>query len=237
MSGLSVLDAALAYQRLGFAVLPLMPGEKRPHHGLIRATRHSSWALLREQPASIPEIREWFRRDPKANLGIITGAASGGLVVADFDDRRPERLIDTPTVQTGRGLHVYLRSSAPITSQKVHGFELKGEGGYVVAPPSVHPSDERYQWLISPTGLGHLSLPEAHLAELENWELVAAVAEQGSSGQASSNPSLLDVTTEVPTGSRGGELGWLESFDADPQPVAAMCGRLGIPYLDGTGFH
>jgi Bifunctional DNA primase/polymerase, N-terminal len=98
----SVLDAALAYRRLGFAVLPLRPGQKRPHTKIIKATRReASWSLLGERRAPEDEIREWYQRDPEANLGIITGAASGGLVVADFDHQRPERLIQTPMVQNG----------------------------------------------------------------------------------------------------------------------------------------
>jgi Bifunctional DNA primase/polymerase, N-terminal len=239
--GVKVLDAAFAYSGLGFAVLPLLPCEKRPHTRLIEATRgSSSWKVLGERPASDDEIRVWYRRDPKANLGIITGRASGGLVVADFDDRRPERLIDTPTVQTGRGLHVYLRSREQIRSRMGNGLELKAEGGYVVAPPSVHPSGQRYQWLISLPGLRHVS--EANLAPFESWELIMPLAEKrDSSLVVPRDLSLLDVPTrvptEVPTRFKRGKLGFLESFDADPQAVAAMCRALRIPYGDGTAFR
>jgi Bifunctional DNA primase/polymerase, N-terminal len=72
VSGVSVLDAALAYRRLGFAVLPLRPGQKRPHTRIIKATRGSeSWVLIGERPASVEEIQQWYGRDPEANLGII----------------------------------------------------------------------------------------------------------------------------------------------------------------------
>jgi Bifunctional DNA primase/polymerase, N-terminal len=238
--GVSVLDAALAYRRLGFAVLPLLPCEKRPHTRLIKATcGSSSWKVLGERPASDDEIRVWYQRDPEANLGIITGAASNGLVVADFDRQRPQRLIATPVVQTGRGLHVYLRSGEEIRSRSENGCELKAEARYVVAPPSIHPSGQRYQWLIGPIGLGHLAVPEADLAPLASWQLVAPLAEK--CRQAPTNLSLLDVPTgvptEVPTRFNGKELGFLEAFDADPEAVAAMCRALGIPYWDGKPFR
>jgi hypothetical protein len=234
------LEAALGYRELGWSLLPVGV-DKRPHFDLLADVyRSPAWERLRTRAASEAEIGEWFSRDPNAGIAIITGAASGGLVVADFDQERPQRLIDTPTVQTGRGLHVYLQSSKRIRSRKAIGIELKAEGSYVVAPPSVHPSGRRYRWLISPPGLGHLSLPEANLADLESWQLVAPLAETCRSSQPPTDLSLLDVPTgvptEVPTRSRA-ELGFLESFDADPEAVAAMCRALGISRWDGTAFH
>jgi Bifunctional DNA primase/polymerase, N-terminal len=239
--GVNVLDFALAYRELGFAVLPLKPRDKRPHTRLIQLTRRSSsWARLREQAATSAEISEWFRREPEANLGIITGAASLGVVVADYDTGRPERLRETPIVATGRGLHVYARSDPPTATEKRDGFELKADGGYVVAPPSIHPSGEMYRWLIAPVGLGHLFLPEATPIALEALGLGAPLAGRHGLGP-SSDPFLLDVPTgvptQVPTRFRSGGLGFLEGFDADPEAVAAMCKALGIPHWDGEPFH
>jgi hypothetical protein len=237
----NALDFALAYRELGFAVLPLKPRDKRPHTRLIKLThRSTSWARLRGRAATGAEIREWFRCEPEANLGIITGAASLGVVVADYDTGRPERLRETPIVATGRGLHVYARSDPPTATEKRDGFELKADGGYVVAPPSIHPSGEMYRWLIAPVGLGHLFLPEATPIALEALGLGAPLAGRHGLGLRS-DPFLLDVPTgvptEVPTRSDGAGLSFLAAFDADPEAVAAMCRALRIPYWDGSPFH
>jgi Bifunctional DNA primase/polymerase, N-terminal len=165
------LEAALGYRQLGWSLLPVGT-DKRPYFDLLAKMYGSpGWDGLRTRAASEVEIEEWFRLDPNTGVGIITGAASGGLVVVDFDHRRPRRLIDTPLVETGRGLHVYLCSSSPIESSRHDGFEVKADGSYVVAPPSAHPSGHRYEWLLAPTGLGNLFLPEAEPAEFANLAL------------------------------------------------------------------
>ncbi len=114
-------------------------------------------------------IGEWWRRSPAANVGIATGAASG-LVVVDVDLPKGGRkslqalvaaghqLAPTLTSHTGgRGLHlVYARPSGvaipnavgrlPGLAHGLPGIDLRGDGGYVVAPPSIHASGRRYRW-------------------------------------------------------------------------------------------
>jgi hypothetical protein len=125
----------------------------------------------------------WFRQWPDANLGIVTGEVSK-LAVLDVDakhggddtlERFQQRFGALPTtveVQTGgQGRHLYfkhpgytLRSRAGVGQ----GIDLRGDGGYVVAPPSLHPSGDRYRWTAgrSPMDLLPASLPE--------WLLTAA---------------------------------------------------------------
>lgn len=104
-------------------------------------------------------IRGWWTRWPDANVGIATGR---GLVVIDVDPRsggddamvdlrgRLGALPDTVEVLTGGGgRHVYLatetevRNSAGVLGP---GVDVRGEGGYVVAPPSTHASGRTYAW-------------------------------------------------------------------------------------------
>lgn len=104
------------------------------------------------------EIRQYWKEE--ANVGIITGEISK-LAVLDFDDRDsynvfkevwsnlyPDFLLDTMTVQTGKGVHVYFRPDvhARTTTFRFNDnlHHLKQEGGYVVAPPSIHPSGSSY---------------------------------------------------------------------------------------------
>ena len=53
-----------------------------------------------------------------------------------------------PIVSTGKGFHIYLTWTEPVKSKRYLKLDIKGEGGYVVAPPSIHENGKRYQFLI-----------------------------------------------------------------------------------------
>ncbi len=146
------LDSALAYVRRGWSVIPLWPREKRP---LI------PWARYQHGRADATEIREWFHRWPAANLGIVTGAVSS-LVVLDVDplhggDESLRALEEAhgvlprtiAAITGGGGRHIYFAHPGGLVPNKVGlatGIDLRGDGGFVVAPPSIHPSGRRYAW-------------------------------------------------------------------------------------------
>jgi len=114
-------------------------------------------------------IGEWWRRSPGANVGIATGAASG-LIVVDVDLPKGGReslqalvaagrqLAPTLTSHTGgRGLHLFYgrpegvaipnaAGRLPGLPEALPGIDLRGDGGYVVVPPSTHASGRRYRW-------------------------------------------------------------------------------------------
>jgi hypothetical protein len=103
----------------------------------------------------------WFRQRPDANVAIVTGAVSG-LVVADLDlAKAPEvarefaercggELPAAPTVRTGSGgLHLYFQHpGVPVRSRVglFPGLDVRADGAFVVAPPSIHPSGGAYTW-------------------------------------------------------------------------------------------
>jgi hypothetical protein len=142
-----MIDAALSWAARGFSVFPLKPRGKVPlgslvPHGLKEATR---------DPAV---IRDWWRREPKANIGIVAG---GGHFVLDLDDAGAVSWFanacgrhggaKTLTVRTSRGLHVFFACDAEVpnsTGRLAPGVDVRGKGGYVVAAPSVHPSGAVY---------------------------------------------------------------------------------------------
>ncbi|MDT7944577.1 MAG: bifunctional DNA primase/polymerase [Dehalococcoidia bacterium] len=168
--GNTLVAAATTYAAKGWAVFPLRPCGKEP------LTAHG----FRDATTDPEAIAEWWRRWPEANVAIATGSPSG-VVVLDVDPRnggdeslrdleaRHGPLPDTPSVITGGGgQHYYfaLPPGATIRTRKVApGLDLKGAGGYVVAPPSVHPSGQRYEW-----ELGR-SLDDLPLAPLPAWLL------------------------------------------------------------------
>jgi hypothetical protein len=86
-------------------------------------------------------------------------------VVLDVDDQRPlEGLPLTPTVESGMGSHLYFRTEQPVGNRValVPGVDLRGERGYVVAPPSRHVTGATYRWRVT------LDVP---LAKLPPWVL------------------------------------------------------------------
>jgi hypothetical protein len=144
--------AATRYLTLGWSVLPLRARDKRP---LI------SWTHLQTQRASENDIAEWFRRWPDANIGIVTGEISN-LIVLDVDpkhggdvalehlERRYRPLPLTVEATTGGGgRHFYFTHPGLLTRNRAglaQGVDLRGDGGYIVAPPSIHPSGKSYEW-------------------------------------------------------------------------------------------
>lgn len=167
---ISLRDAAVEYSRLGWSVIPLRPREKRPD---IR-----SWAKYQQQAASVEQVQRYWERHPDANIGIVTGAVSG-LVVLDVDgdagrkSLRGRHLPMTPVVETGRGFHYYFAHPGGEirTCKPAPGLDLKAEGGYVVAPPSAHPSGRQYRWS---DGLSPYDVP---LAPCPEWLLEQARAD------------------------------------------------------------
>ncbi len=139
-------EAALAYAQEGFNVFPLQPKGKTPltPHGLEDAT------------SDLMTIETWWARWPDANVAIRTG----DVVVVDEDRlgaldelaaEAHETIPETSIVKTGSGRHFYflapdgqrIRNTA---GKLAPGIDTRGDGGYVVAPPSVHPSGSVYEW-------------------------------------------------------------------------------------------
>jgi len=155
----NVYEYALRYLDLGLSVIPLKTMSKEP---LI------PWKEFQERLPTKEEVREWFKGKDN-NIGIICGSISGNLVVIDFDDvdrfnewynnieglGYRDLVLNTWVVETGKGIHVYFRiNTNPNDFKKIfrtkpkliEGVDVKGEGGYVVAPPSIHPSGKQYEF-------------------------------------------------------------------------------------------
>jgi len=172
MAEANLAKAALAYASLGWPVFPVRPLQKIP--------QIKSWP---EKATTDPEqIREWWKRFPKANIGIVTGRRSGLVVVdidpkngGDYHDFRSEfGNFDTPIACTpSGGLHLYFTLPIHTELQSRHdgclgpGVDFQAEGAYVVAPPSqIQLAEGRrdYSWDQSPLFLPHEGgIPTAHL--------------------------------------------------------------------------
>ncbi|MDR1015326.1 MAG: bifunctional DNA primase/polymerase [Coriobacteriales bacterium] len=140
-----LLKAALRYAGHGLAVFPSAPGEQEPHG-------------LKDATCDPERIRGFWQAEPDANVGIACGAVSGGLWVLEADGKETLRLWseeggvtppESPVAITGGGrFHHYFRSRVPLRSRGgiMPGIDIVGEGGHVLAPPSVCPSGSPCTW-------------------------------------------------------------------------------------------
>ena len=160
----AALDTAIDYARRGFSVIPLhgiLP-DGRCTCGKARcadAGKHplgGKWKHLQTTPLTEVQIRDVFGKNPHANVGIVTGAVSG-LIVIDMDGAegpksyaglvpKEDRPLG-PGVRTGNGGHLYFRHPGHGLKnfvKKHPGLDARADGGYVVAPPSRHASGREY---------------------------------------------------------------------------------------------
>jgi hypothetical protein len=149
-------DSALALARKGMRVFPCAERSKDPlkgSHGYKDATTDERI------------IQSWWLSRPALNIGIATGQGSGVWVLdIDGDDGGEATLRELeakfgelpPTVEaiTGNGRHLYWRWPEGVeirNSQErddMPGIHVRGNGGYTVAPPSVHPTGRVYAWSV-----------------------------------------------------------------------------------------
>lgn len=171
-------DWARCYRRMGWSVIPVRP---RAKISLL------AWEPFQTHLATATQIEGWFRSWPDANLGIVTGAISG-LVVLDVDpihggdgslaelEHRHGRLPQTVEAVTGGGgRHLYFGHPGGFVHNRASmapGLDVRGDGGYVVAPPSVHPSGLGYRWVP-----GHTPTDIA-LAPVPGWVVELATDRQ-----------------------------------------------------------
>ncbi len=163
----TMLDAAVDYARRG---CPVFPCHTPTHDGCScgEAGCHSPGKHPRIAGGFLHAltielyVRIWWTRWPDANIGIATGQASGFFVL-DVDPRhggddtlRELEAQHGPlpaTVESltgGGGRHILFRYPGyPVKSAAGvlgPGLDIRGDGGYIVAPPSLHASGRRYEW-------------------------------------------------------------------------------------------
>ena len=148
-------QAAVWYCENGFGIIPIQPRGKRP----LTANGLKDWF---DNPEDARKL--WTQR-PDLNIAIVCGSASGNLVVLDFDEDDEKdvhgfdtladwedesgELPATATAVTGRGgMHYLYRAEKPYhpSVNRDLGVDVRGEGSYIVAPPSIHPNGRPYEW-------------------------------------------------------------------------------------------
>jgi len=153
----AMLDAALELSGLA-PVFPCKGKQPRTEHGYKDGSTDSR------------QVADWWQAWPDANVALVTG----DLIVIDVDgpegsqslealEAQHEPLPPTLSASTGRGVHRYYRCPEGIkignSAGKLGvGLDVRGKGGYVIAPPSIHENGKRYEWIAE--GVPIADLPE-----------------------------------------------------------------------------
>lgn len=154
--------AALSYVDAGYSIIPV-GHDKKPL---------TNWTEYQKKRATKKEILEWWLKYPDANIAIITGAISG-MVVVDIDDpelKNPmldaiEEFADPPITMTPRGGRHQWFAHPNQDIRNTTGFipkvDFRGDGGYVLVPPSTNGNGGKYIWKKSILSHDLPSLPES----------------------------------------------------------------------------
>ena len=171
------LKAALRYvEHYGFSVIPCSQ-KKKPY---------VKWEKFQKEKPSLEQIRQWWAEWPQANPAIVTGHISGVCVIdVDKEDAMeelnkyiPETLQMPISTTPGGGKHLWfsangncLRNHAGI----IQGVDFRGEGGYIMAPPSEAWSEHgeeakfgKYVWQVSIKECSLPSLPNIYIKHITN---------------------------------------------------------------------
>jgi hypothetical protein len=175
---MKILDQALVLAAIGWPVFPIRPRKKKP------ATEHG----FKDASTDPAIIQLWFGDYPERNLGLRTGE-DAKLFVLDVDPRhggdntlatlvaRYCPLPKTVCCRTGSGgRHYYFRYPATRVRNRagfLPGLDIRGQGGYVVLPPSIHPDGGPYAWVD-----GH-SPHDVEIADAPAWLLALVAGKSG----------------------------------------------------------
>jgi hypothetical protein len=213
---MAMVRSALTLAGKGLHVFPCLPRDKRP------ATSNG----VKAATADPDTIRRLWQTLPDANIGVATGIPSGVFILdvdgidAEAELRKLEAqhgaLPATVEVITARGRHVYfkmpnaaIRNSAGKLGPRL---DIRATGGYVLAPPSVHPTGRRYEWSVDCAST---------IAEAPAWLLQIIAAPANGSGKSTTPPSeWRDLVKGVSEGARDCSLtkltGYLLRRHVDP---------------------
>ena len=185
-------DIALEYVDNGWSVLPVKPEDKRPYM--------TNWLQYTRTRANKQTVTNWFNSLAGAGIGVVTGRISN-MVVLDVESDCPYPIEDIlkkyPTQMYSRtgsgGYHLFYQypTNVPRVANRVGIFEradLRADGGFIVLPPTIHPSGGRYEWVkrgaLGAFPLALLDLQSQPKVQNDGWitEALRGVSEGGRNG-------------------------------------------------------
>lgn len=160
---------------LQFSLIPVKPREK---------VAAGKWQKYQTQRRTIEEITACLNSG-YANFAVVTGEISGCIVV-DIDNADALAQVaelgfpeTTPIVSTGKGYHLYFSYPKDVAEKvgkvktgvnigNIQGLDLRADGGYVLAPGSIHPSGRVYKWHVEPRVYDFTAYPSV-FPEIPEW--------------------------------------------------------------------
>ena len=146
-----LIDLVEGYIDSGWSVLPVKPDEKRPYM--------TNWLQYTKTKPPKDMVLNWFHTLSGAGVGVVTGRVSN-MVVLDVESYCPtpiEKLLEIYPTQmysrTGSGgyhlFYQYPTAMARVSNRVklMEGVDLRADGGFIVLPPTLHPSGNRYRWV------------------------------------------------------------------------------------------
>lgn len=205
-------DFAKLYRSLGLQVVPA----KTPSEAKEWKRPVIKWKEHENDIVDQGTFDAWYgpsgEHRSRQNMGAITGNASGRLIVIDLDIYKSQYaqdwlndLVDTynhggwlntPTQKTGGGgLQIFLRCPdwyTPPTNKTSVGIDVRGQGGFVMLPPSRHESGSNYAWVKSyePWRVDIMEIPVWMIEAIDD-----VIAEYGGATTSATGPK---VTTDTP---------------------------------------
>lgn len=177
------IEYATKYLKLGFSIIPVR-SDKKP---LLK------WEDYQKSKPTQEEVTAWANKYKDLNIGIVTGAISGIVVVDVEAGGSTTNLPNTVISQTGGGGYHFFYKHPQIPVKNAvrirEKTDVRGDGGYVIAPSSLHKSGNTYKWLRSPE--------EYNFAELPSWVLITNVENE----KVKVDWQKL-ITSETPEGTR-----------------------------------
>jgi hypothetical protein len=187
----SLADAAIDYAERGISVFPLRPRAKQPNsklapHGYLDAS------------TNVELVRSWWEDAPDANIGLVCAPKflvldedprnGGDQALEDLFMQAPRYGFGTLTSSTGGGGRhfVFQHPQFDVSVKDIgRGLDIKSKG-YIVAPPSIHPSGRAYEW----------QDPDAPITVIPDWLLQIIT----SKGKGSTPKVSATTSTNVPIG-------------------------------------
>lgn len=177
----TALESIIAISKVRpFSFFPLLRYSKKPYHRFL-------WDRFKYDRPTDSDVALWRTECPSCNIAIVTGAISDIVVVDCDSDAATRTFLDvyapanTITVITARGTHFYFTHPKIRITNTVNlpilrktdapsGIDIRADGGYVVAPGSIHHTGFIYMWGHSPYETTAAQLPPAILSQLKSSE-------------------------------------------------------------------
>jgi hypothetical protein len=178
---MAAVDWALKYLELGYCVIPCIPPTK-DEEGKDQKRPRINWEEFQGRKPTKEEVEVWFKKWPNSRIGLVTGAISD-LFVVDCDTEEAHQKMEqeylpdsflTPKAKSPHGYHYYFQNEKDLrNATKIAGMGLdtRGEGGFIMAPPSRGLNGDSYAWIkgLEPWTVECAPMPQALSSLLINF--------------------------------------------------------------------